>query len=56
MRIDFADKSFISATRSPEGRVVISVGATTLDDPLSLVLNTAELSEEEFKKLISDLE
>lgn len=55
MRIDFNDKSFISATKNDEGRITITVGATAPEDPLSLVLNTAELSEEEFKKLISDL-
>lgn len=55
MRIDFSDKSYILVENSKEDRIIISVGAIDKDSPLSLTINTAELTKEEFKKLISEL-
>ena len=55
MRISFEDKSYIQAEKTPTGKIVISVGAKSQDDPLSVVQNTAELTEEEFRRLISEL-
>lgn len=54
MRIDFSDKSYVQASIK-EGKVIISIGATSQDNPLSMVVNTVELSKEEFDKLISNL-
>jgi uncharacterized protein YpmS len=54
MKIDFPDKSYVEA-ESKEGKVVISIGANSQDNPLSMVVNTVELSKEEFSKLISNL-
>jgi hypothetical protein len=54
MRIDFQDKSYVTA-ESKEDKIVITIGATSQDDPLSMVVNTVELSREEFNKLILNL-
>ncbi len=54
MKIDFADKSYV-LVESKVDKVVISIGAKSLDNPLSLTVNTVELSKEEFNKLISSL-
>lgn len=52
MRIDFEDKSYISVEYF-KGKVRISVGAHSTENPLSLLVNAVELSEDEFSKLIS---
>jgi hypothetical protein len=54
MRVDFQDKSYVAA-ESKEDKVIISIGAASQDDPLSMVVNTVELSREEFDKLILNL-
>ncbi len=54
MKIDFPDKSYVQA-ETKDGKVVISIGATSQDNPLSMVVNTVELSKEEFNKLIFNL-
>lgn len=54
MKIDFADKSYVSL-ESKDGIIVISIGASSQDNPLSMIINTVELSKEDFEKLVSNL-
>lgn len=57
MRIDFEDKSFISFEHSTSpGKVIISLGAKNFKNPLETIINSAELSLEEFNNLVNDIQ
>ena len=56
MKIEFEDKSYIECRKSDNpGKIVIAVSAKDHDNPLKKITNAVELTNEEFKKLISDL-
>jgi nitrate reductase NapAB chaperone NapD len=55
MKIVFDDKSFIECKRSDNpGKVVIVIQAKDHDNPLKKITNAVEVTDEEFKKLISE--
>ena len=56
MKIAFEDKSFISCAKSDNpGKIVITISAKDSGDPLKKITNAVEISNDEFKKLISDV-
>lgn len=57
MKITFEDKSYIDCLKSSEpGKVMIIISAKDHIDPLKKITNAVELTNEEFKKLISDIQ
>jgi len=56
MKIQFDDKSYIDCHKSEDGKIVIIVSAKDYDNPLKKITNSVELSIEDFKKLISDVQ
>lgn len=55
MKITFEDKSYIECVKSDNpGKVVITISAKDHNDPLKKITNAVEITNEEFKKLISD--
>ena len=56
MRIDFEDKSYIECQKSDHpGKVLVVISAKDLESPLKRIVNTVELTTEQFKSLISDI-
>ena len=56
MRIDFEDKSYIECQKSDHpGKVLVVISAKDLESPLKRIVNTVELTAEQFKSLISDI-
>lgn len=56
MKITFDDKSYIECVKSDNpGKVVITISAKDHNDPLKKITNAVEITNEEFKKLISDV-
>lgn len=57
MKIIFEDKSYIDCYKSNSpGKVVIVISAKDQSDALKKITNAVELTAEEFKKLISDVQ
>lgn len=56
MKIQFNDKSYIECKKSELGKVVIIVSAKDYENPLKKITNTVELTADEFKQLISDIQ
>ncbi len=55
MKITFEDKSYIECIKSDNpGKVIITISAKDRTDPLKKITNAVEITNEEFKKLISD--
>jgi hypothetical protein len=54
MKITFTDKSYIEC-RKENGKITIMISAKDHQNPLKKITNTVELTEEEFKQLISNL-
>jgi hypothetical protein len=56
MKIEFADKSYIECNKSENpGKILITISAKDHANPLKKITNTAELSIEDFKKLVSEV-
>ena len=55
MKINFDDKSSIEAIRLKDGKVLIIINAKDQENPLKKITNAAELTDEEFKELISNV-
>ena len=56
MKIVFDDKNSIECSKSDNpGKIIITISAKDGADPLKKIINAAELTAEEFKKLISDV-
>lgn len=55
MKIQFNDSSYIECNKSETGAILIVVSAKDYDNPLKKIVNSVELTIEEFKKLISDV-
>lgn len=57
MKIEFADKSYIECSKSDNpGKVVLSISAKDHNNPLKRIVNAVEMSIEDFRKLISDVQ
>ena len=57
MKITFEDKSYIDCQKSANpGKIVISISAKDHADPLKKITNAVEITAEEFKQLISDVQ
>jgi len=57
MKIEFNDKSYIECRRSDNpGKIVITISAKDYDNPLKRIVNTVEISNEDFKKLVSEVQ
>lgn len=55
MKIQFDDKSYIECQKL-NNKIVIIVSAKDYNNPLKKITNSVDLSIEEFKKLISDVQ
>lgn len=56
MKIEFADKSHVEIKRSSEpGKVLITIQAKDHENNLKKITNCVEVSDEQFKHLISDV-
>jgi hypothetical protein len=57
MKITFDDKSYVDCQKSNNpGKVIISISAKDRSDPLKKIINAVEITAEEFKRLISDVQ
>lgn len=57
MKISFPDKSNIEIKRgSGPQTILISIQAQDQDNPLKKIINSVELTEEQFKQLVSDVQ
>lgn len=54
MKIVFEDKSYIDCQKSND-KIIFIISAKDAANPNKKIVNAVELSEEEFKKLISDI-
>lgn len=55
MRINFEDESYIECRKSDSpGKIIIVIQAKDSNNPLKRITNAVEMSEEEFRKLISE--
>jgi nitrate reductase NapAB chaperone NapD len=56
MKILFEDKSYIEIKRSDEpGKILIVVSAKDNQNPLKRITNAAEITEDEFNKLVNEV-
>ncbi len=56
MKIQFEDKSYIECKKSDTpGKITVMISAKDHQNPLVKITNTVELTPEEFKRLISDV-
>ncbi len=56
MRIQFNDSSFIECKKSEGGdKIIFTLSAKDYNNPLKKIVNSAELTIEEFKRLIQDV-
>lgn len=56
MRISFGDNSYIEARRSSNGKIAMILSAKNFKDSKNTIVNSVELTVEEFTKLIADLD
>jgi hypothetical protein len=57
MKIEFNDKSYIDCQKSAQpGKIMVIISAKDQTDPLKKIINAVELTAEEFKALISDIQ
>jgi len=56
MRIDFEDGSYVEARKSDEaGKILIIISAKDHINQSKKIVNSAEMTADEFKKMISDV-
>ena len=55
MKIEFDDTSFIEFINSSPGKISIVLGARDHKNPLNIVVNSAEVTIEELKILLNDI-
>jgi lysophospholipase L1-like esterase len=56
VKILFDDKSYIEVQKSIEpDKIFITIGAQDAVNPLKKIVNSVEISSEQFKKLIADI-
>ncbi len=57
MKITFEDKSYIECRKSDNpGKIVVMISARDASNPLKKITNAVELTIEEFKQMISDVQ
>ena len=57
MRISFEDKSYIECRKSDNpGKVLIIISAKDANNKLNKIINTVELTEDQLKGLLSDVQ
>ena len=57
MKLEFEDKSYIEFKKSDSpGKIMIVISAKDHENPLKKITNAVEVTIEEFKKLISDVQ
>lgn len=57
MKITFDDKSYIECKKSDKpDHIVVIISAKDADNPRKKIANAVEITTEEFKKLISDIQ
>lgn len=54
LKVKFQDGSFIEHTKE-NNKHIISIGAKSSNDPKKIVVNSVELTEEQFNLLVSDI-
>lgn len=55
MKISFNDRSYVSIDRIDSGAVILSVGAKSAENRLSLVVNTVELTQSQINQLMDSI-
>lgn len=56
MRIDFEDKSYIDCQKSDHpDKILVVISAKDHENPLKRIINTVEMTTEQFKRMISDI-
>ncbi len=53
MKIEFEDKSYIESYKNDMGKVIIVIQARDHENALKKITNAVELTEQQFKDLIS---
>lgn len=54
MKIQFENKSYIEVVKSSNvGKIIVSIVAIDKDKPLTTIVSSVELTEEQFKELIA---
>jgi hypothetical protein len=57
MKIVFDDKSYVECVKSDNpGKIVLTISAKDHSDPLKKTTNAVEITTDEFKQLISDVQ
>lgn len=56
MKIEFEDKSYIECRKSDNGKIVVMISAKDHNNPLIKIINTVELTADQLKGLISDVQ
>lgn len=56
MKIQFEDKSYVYFSMSDSGKIILVIGAKDYNNPSHEIVNSCEVSVQEFNKLVSDLE
>lgn len=56
MRIDFGDSSYIEVHRTATGKIAVVLSAKDGKNSKNTIVNSAELTVEEFSKLIADVD
>lgn len=56
MKIQFEDKSYIECRKSDDGKILVIISAKDQNNSLKKISNTVEISLEQFKQLISDVQ
>jgi len=55
MKITFDDKSYVDCQKSGD-KIILIISAKDGNDPLKKIINAVELSQDEFEKLISEIQ
>jgi nitrate reductase NapAB chaperone NapD len=57
MKIEFEDKSYIECRKSDTpGKIIVAISAKDHENPLKKITNAVELTTDEFKRLISEVQ
>ncbi len=57
MKIEFEDKSYIECRKSDTpGKIIVAISAKDHENPLKKITNAVELTADEFKRLISEVQ
>lgn len=56
MKIQFEDKSYIECRKSDSGKILVIISAKDHANSLKKTTNTVEITIEQFKQLVSDVQ